>query len=287
MSTSWRGAWRRLSMGLATVSGVGRQGWFIPYRYAGQLPAAGANPSYDAIETLLRGQADAMLALLADAERYGEIFTAIDGDSAPGAPRWNQGWFAPLDAAIAYAVVRAARPKLIVEVGSGHSTRFIARAVEDGALTAKIVAIDPAPRAVIAHLAPLVELRPRSVHGEALDQFDALEAGDILFIDSSHILMPGSDVDYLFNRALPRLARGVLVHIHDIFLPDDYPAAWAWRGYNEQLAAAPLLTGGAWRARFASHFVSTRFAQRLQSSAIARLPRHPQAIASSLWLEKT
>ena len=108
----------------------------------------------------------------------------------------------------------------------------------------------------------------------------------MLFIDSSHVLMPGSDVDFLVNRILPRLPPGTLVHIHDIFLPDDYPASWAWRGYNEQLAIAPLLTGGAWRLLFASRYAATRLAVEVAASAVAALPSVPGAYDSSLWLER-
>ena len=84
--------------------------------------------------------------------------------------------------------------------------------------------------------------------------FEALEAGDILFIDSSHIAMPGTDVDRLFLDVLPRLAGGTLVHIHDIALPYAYPKIWAWRGYNEQLLAGALLQGGGYELVFASHY---------------------------------
>ena len=161
------------------------------------------------------------------------------------APRFDQDWFPTLDAAAAYAMVGRARPARIVEVGSGHSTRFLARAIADAGLAAELVSIDPAPRAPLRGLpvrwiASVVQRRPR--------RFGGLQAGDVLFIDSSHILMPGTDVDWLLNRVLPGLAVGVLVHFHDIFLPDPYPAAWAWRGYNEQQALAPLLQGRPTRA---------------------------------------
>lgn len=110
-----------------------------------------------------------------------------------------------------------------------------------------------------------------------------MEAGDILFIDSSHILMPGTDVDWLFNRVLPALPPGVLVHIHDIFLPDDYPADWAWRGYNEQQAIGPLLAGG-FQPVFASHYARTRLAGEVQGGIVGRLPQAAGAYPASLWL---
>jgi len=173
-----------------------------------------------------------------------------------------------------------------VEVGSGHSTRFLARALADGGLDAEIVAIDPVPRADIADL-PRVRLIRETVHRADGAVFAALASGDVLFIDSSHILMPGSDVDLLFNRVLPDLPAGVIVHIHDILLPDDYPTSWAWRNYNEQLAIVALLTAGAYAPLFASHFVRTRLATRLSASVVPTLPRHREGFPTSLWLRKS
>jgi len=100
-----------------------------------------------------------------------------------------------------------------------------------------------------------------------------------LFIDSSHQMKPGSDVEFLLERVLPRIAKGVRVHFHDIFLPDPYPAAWAWRRYNEQEGVAPLI-GRGYAMEFSSHQ-----AQKL-NGVLARLPLKRGAIESSLWLRK-
>jgi hypothetical protein len=98
--------------------------------------------------------------------------------------------------------------------------------------------------------------------------------------------MPGSDVDFLVNRVLPDLPAGALVHFHDIFLPDAYPADWAWRGYGEQLAVAPLIAGGAWRILFSSRYAATRLSDDVASSAAGALPLVDGALESSLWLER-
>jgi hypothetical protein len=117
--------------------------------------------------------------------------------------------------------------------------------------------------------------------------FGELAAGDVLFVDSSHVLMPGSDVDLLLNGVLPTLAPGVLVHFHDVFLPDPYPAAWAWRGYNEQAALACLLQGGdAYEIVFASRYLATRHAALLADGVLAALPLRDGAFESSLWLRR-
>jgi predicted O-methyltransferase YrrM len=201
------------------------------------------------------------------------------GAEPPPAPRWHQDWFPRLDAAAAYAIVRMTRPRRIVEVGSGHSTRFLARAVRDGELATQITAIDPAPRASIRALA--LDWRETPVQATDPALFASLEANDILFIDSSHQVKPGSDVEFLLGEALPRLAKGVRIHFHDIFLPDDYPDAWAWRRYNEQQAVAALLAEG-YAAEFSSHGVASGSV----TGVLARLPLARDAKESSLWLCK-
>lgn len=286
-----RDTWRRMGLGLATVTGWRRAGWFIPYRYADSLPRPGESPAYAAAERALARHRDDFTAVL---DRIDALTAALRGiaDGAPPAhgrwngkpPRFDQAWFPTLDACVAYTLIRELAPRHIVEIGSGHSTRFLARALADGGIDGRIVAIDPAPRADIAAL-PAVALERRAVQQADPAVFAALAAGDVLFIDSSHILMPGSDVDLLFNRVLAELPAGVVVHIHDILLPDDYPVTWAWRNYNEQLAVAPMLTGG-YTPLFASHFARTRLAERVSASIAATLPRHPSGFPTSLWLRK-
>ena len=221
-----------------------------------------------------------MASLLDLIEGYAAELESI-GAAPPPSPRWNQDWFPRLDAAAAYAMVRSVRPRRIVEVGSGHSTRFLARAVADGGLDTRIIAIDPQPRASIEKLA--VEWLRSPVQRVAA--FPALGENDILFIDSSHQLKPGSDVEFLLKAVLPMLPAGVRVHFHDIFIPDDYPKEWAWRRYNEQAAVASLIESDIFKVDFASHALVSRAPEKI-SGVLARLPLVPGAIESSLWLTK-
>jgi methyltransferase family protein len=263
--------------------GIARRGFFIPYRYADRLPRAGDRPSYPAMEVLLAKAAPQFAERLAGLSAHRAALAEI-GRAPPPAPRWTQDWFPRLDGAIAYALTRDRRPARIVEVGSGHSTRFFARAIADGGLATRLIAIDPAPRAALTGL-PVEWLRD-AVPQVGMAPFAALAPGDFLFIDSSHVLMPGSDVDFLINRLLPALPPGVLVHLHDIFLPDDYPAEWDWRGYSEQLAVAALVAAGGWQVRFASHYTATRLAAEVAASTAAALPLPAGARESSLWIER-
>ena len=221
-----------------------------------------------------------MASLLTSIEEYAADLEAI-GSEPPPAPRWNQDWFPRLDAAAAYAMVRTLKPRRIVEVGSGHSTRFLARAVADGELDTRITAIDPEPRATIEKL-PVEWLRTPV---QRVAAFPPLGAGDILFIDSSHQVKPGSDVEFLLKAVLPLLPAGVHVHFHDIFIPDGYPPQWEWRRYNEQAAVAALIESNLFSVAFASHALVSRTPEQI-SGVLARLPLVPGAMESSLWLTR-
>ena len=271
---------RWLRKGLATVLGVSRQGFFCPHAHADRIPAS--QPEYQAVGSALRHAETAFADLLAAMDEVAEALLTIDGP-AP-APRWRQGWFAGLDGAAAYVLMRRYRPGRVIEIGSGHSTRFLIRGLADGGAQATFTAIDPAPRAALAGL-PVRHLNHR-VQETPLGEFAALAAGDVLFIDSSHLAMPGTDLDWLVGRVLPGLPAGVIVHLHDVLLPDDYPVAWRLRGYNESIVAAALIAGG-FRPVWASHYVATRMSDRVRAGVSGRIPRDPGVPETSLWLEKT
>jgi Methyltransferase domain len=264
---------------MSAVAGRAR-GFVIPYRYADSVEAPGSYPGlvqfFESAEPEFRAAISAAASYLDRLKTFGR--------EKPPAPRFEQDWFPRLDAAIAYALVRTLRPARIVEIGSGHSTRFLARAVADEGCTTRIVAIDPAPRAALEGLP--IEFIRMTLQRAGLGPFDGLSAGDIVVIDSSHILMPGTDVDLLLNTVLPALPPGVHVHIHDVFLPDGYPQDWAWRGYNEQNAIASLIATGAYRLRWASHYAATRMAADVSAAALDTLALPHGAHESGLWLVK-
>ncbi|MEO8801981.1 MAG: hypothetical protein ABI304_11880, partial [Rudaea sp.] len=118
--------------------------------------------------------------------------------------------------------------------------------------------------------------------------FTALESGDVLFIDSSHVAKTGSDVNYLYFEVLPRLAPGVRVHIHDIFLPHDYPREWVLdenRSWNEQyLLRALLMHSKGFRVIFGCSYAFWRFPE-LVRTALAHPNGHAFA-GGSFWIER-
>lgn len=165
---------------------------------------------------------------------------AFDSDPRqPAAPYWNNIWMPVLDAVALYCLVALRRPRRFVEIGSGNSTKFVARAIADHNLETKIISIDPQPRAEIDALCTEVLRKPLEQCN--LDLFGMLGSNDIVFADNSHRSYMNSDVTVFFCEILPALAGGVTVGIHDIFLPQDYPEDWIGRYYSEQYLLACYL----------------------------------------------
>jgi len=205
-----------------------------PHPEISRILAAGAE-SYAATLTRFLGFSEPLLRLPVRAER-----------SSPE-PSWINPWLFGLDTFALYGFLASERPGLLIEIGSGHSTRVARRAVQDHALATKIVSIDPKPRAEIDGLCD--EIVRRRLEQCDLSIFDRLGAGDMLFFDGSHRTFMNSDVTVFFLEVLPRLKAGVLVHIHDILLPEDYLPWWEQRFYphrywsEQYVLAASLLAG--------------------------------------------
>jgi Methyltransferase domain len=161
--------------------------------------------------------------------------TATDGRQ----PFWSNRYFQGNDATTAWALTALTRPARIVEIGSGNSTKFFRHSISFNGLDTRLVCIDPAPRTEISAIADEIHYKP--VQQVSLEVFDALQPGDLLFFDGSHLVVQGSDTQFFFLEILPRLPKGVLVHIHDINLPYEYRQFYNSRLYGEQYMLAALL----------------------------------------------
>lgn len=198
----------------------------------------------------------AALAPAIEALRKGDLAVRVD---------WDNVYLPAFDG---FTVMWAARraKTTFMEVGSGNSTIFARAALLTGGKGAKIVSIDPNPRTEIDHLCD--EVIRSGLETVDLALFDRLEPGDTLFIDNSHQSFMNSDVTVFMLDVLPRLKPGVLVGVHDIFLPWDYPASWVERAYNEQylLASWLLAAGGGFDLQLANHWI---FRKGLHQEALA------------------
>jgi hypothetical protein len=138
----------------------------------------------------------------------------------------ENGRFEGLDGLTTYCMVRHFKPRRIFEIGGGYSSLILAQAGLKNAVTS-LITVEPYPDDRLRRgFAGLTQLYEQEVQSLSPEFFDQLEANDILFIDSSHVVKVGGDVNYLFLEILPRLAPGVLVHVHDINYPSDYPREW-------------------------------------------------------------
>jgi predicted O-methyltransferase YrrM len=219
-------------------------GFYIPYRYSVDVPILDDSHIVEWLKQQLDDCLPEYMNYVEKAFSFNERWKDFDRENPENRqqPRFNQDWFPGLDGAMAYTLVSHFKPAKIIEVGSGHSTRFLAQAIRDGGLKTELYSIDPQPRADIDTIC--TKIIRSSVTERSVDELCNLDEGDFLFVDCSHIAMPGTDVDYLFTQVFPRLKSGVIIHVHDIFLPHAYPGSWRWRGYNEQNFLLAILSGG-------------------------------------------
>ena len=171
---------------------------------------------------------DAQLKLLNQLTPFAEELRDLDG-SSPNGFDFRNGYFGGFDSVVYYCVIRHLKPRRIIEVGGGYSTRIaqlaLARNRTHGS-EGKLICIEPNPEPRLPYAQSGFDLIQKPVQEVKLDLFSSLEANDILFIDSTHTVKFGSDVCYEFLDILPSLSPEVWVHVHDIFFPYDYPPEW-------------------------------------------------------------
>ena len=197
----------------------------------------------------------------------------------------DNGWFKSVDAEVLYCMLRHHQPRRVIEVGSGFSTRVMRRAIKDGLLETKITSIDPHPNTEVpSYTDEYIKLPVEEV---SLSNFvDELSANDILFIDSSHTINTGGDIPYLFLEVLPRLKPGVFIHVHDIFLPSDYPERWVveeWGWTEQYLVHAFLCYNHAFEILWPACYMWQHHEAVVRSAIPTSLP---DSSPSSLWMKK-
>ena len=203
----------------------------------GKPPHAGIHALFDARRAAIRQQ-------LENIRQFEPDFLRIKDHEDPDAlqPYWNNGYFPALDAMALYAYLAIQQPKLYIEIGSGNSTKFARRAISDHKLATRIVSIDPSPRAGIDAISDEVIRHPLEIVD--LKVFDQVAPGDIVFFDGSHLSFMNSDVTTFFLEVMPATPANTLIHIHDIYLPNDYPPTRTLHYESEQYLLATMLLGG-------------------------------------------
>lgn len=221
-----------------------------------------------------------------------ELDVPSDGPATPGQFFLKNGNYESVDAELLYAMLRARKPRLVMELGSGFTTLLIGEAVRrnhaDGVQTQHL-AYDPFPRPQILgeEPPPPTRFEPISATDVPLDAFAQLGAGDILFVDTTHTVKLGSDVNYIVLDVLPTLAPGVIVHFHDVFLPWEYPREWfeemQYYWAEQYLLQAFLAFNDEFEVQIPAAAIAQEFPQRLAAVVPSFVPgQRPGAI----WLKR-
>jgi len=203
---------------------------------------------------------------------------------------FGNGYFDSGDAEFLYNLVRLKKPKRVVEIGSGNSTLLVIEAIrrnksELAEYSCEHICIEPYEMPWLEKSGVIVKRARVEMVDKSL--FTELEAGDLLFIDSSHVIRPQGDVLCEFLEILPALRKGVVVHIHDIFTPRDYPSAWIVdkvRLWNEQYLLEALLSGNPqWKIIGALNFLFHEHYEQLKAACpFVTQDRNPD----SFYIEK-
>lgn len=279
-----------------------RRGYYVlPAHFYSPVPDAQALPErvwapserLVGIDLAVEEQLDRLAAF---EEQYASEYQAFPLQSTPGRPGFHltNRSFGPGDAETLHCMVRDLTPSRVIEIGSGMSTWVIDRALAaneaDGAPAAAFTVIDPAPSEAARTARSVTEVCPQLVQDIELSRFEALEAGDLLFIDSTHVATTGSDVVVEYLQILPRLRPGVVVHAHDIFLPHEYPRSWVVDRHifwNEQyLLAAFLSLNPSFRVLWSGHHLYRRHHAALAAAipSLADLDPVVDPGPSSFWV---
>lgn len=238
---------------------------------------------------------------LLDRFQYNDELSAIPLDSdtsaafASSSPRffYRNGYYEAGDAEFLYSIIRHFRPRRLFEIGSGHSTLMARNAITRNALddpryNCRHLCIEPFENPWLESLS--IEVKRCRVESMEPAFFSQLETGDILFIDSSHMIRPQGDVLFEYLEILPMLNPGVLVHIHDIFTPRDYPSTWLieqHRLWNEQyLLEAFLSCNSKFRVVGALNYLANHHFDKL-SGRFPIFAQHPGYQPGAFWIQKT
>jgi hypothetical protein len=199
-------------------------------------------------------------------------------------------YFTYSDAIVLYSIMRHFKPERIIEIGSGFSSAVMLDTNEIFPENrARLTFIEPDPGRLLS-LIHENDKKNSSIITDYMQNVDmsvfkSIKKNDILFIDSSHVVKVGSDVNYILFEVLPALVSGVLVHFHDIFWPFEYPREWfeAGRGWNEIYAIRAFLM---YNKAFEILFFNPHIGSVHKETLSGLMPLCMKDIGASLWLKK-
>ena len=270
-----------------------------PNHYYSPIPDVHLLTSADLTQKFMMTGVDlresSQLELLKTFKQFQAEYSRFDGKTGdPQRFHFNNGVFESCDAEILHCFVRQSKPKRLIEVGSGFSTLVTAAACEENRIrdgvACEFTAIEPYPNDLfqnpIPGLSRVIQTRVQDVD---LSLFTELGEHDVLFIDSTHVLKAGSDVERLYLEVIPSLKPGVLVHIHDVFFPFPYPRDWLQEEHifwnEQQFLQAFLAFNTAFEVMWAGAFMHSKHPDELARAFPAYHPS--RCLPGSFWMRRS
>jgi predicted O-methyltransferase YrrM len=200
------------------------------------------------------------------------------------------GQYPPLDAWVLEGILRHFKPRRMIEIGCGFSSLVSARTNRDYLhLGMELICIEPYPRPFLLDgILGITSMRIERIQDTPLELFATLASGDVVFVDTSHTVKTGGDVTWIFHEIIPRLAPGVIVHIHDFFLPGDYPEQWVMEGWgwNETYLVRSFLTfNDTFEVLWGTRYMLTYHHGDVLAT-FTGLPRYSATGGASLWIQR-
>jgi predicted O-methyltransferase YrrM len=229
--------------------------------------------------------------LLDDYMRFYEELPFPDEKTVDTRYYYLNPWFSYADAIFLYSFLRKNSPRRIIEIGSGFSSAVIMDTIDRFySQRPEMTCIDPEPDRLLSIMKKRdrnwVNVIDKKIQGVSTDLFSSLESGDLLFIDSSHVMKCGNDLYVIMFEILPRLSPGVFVHFHDVFYPFDYPPEWIQQGrhWNENYFLRAFL---AYNTEWSIYFFNT-YMHLIYSDVIEeKMPLCTKNPGGSLYIQHT
>jgi Methyltransferase domain len=216
------------------------QNLFLDYK-VNFMPRYGhGKPAHKLLYEIINANRYSYKELLNEALKFKDIFQNIKKETKETDlinPTYNNSFLPGLDIIGIYIIIAKYKPSKYVEIGSGNSTKVAYKSITENNLSTEIISIDPNPRTEINKI-PGIKIIREPFENTNFDFIFSLNENDILFIDNSHRILPNSDSMVFYLEVLPKLKKGVIVHIHDVYLPYDYPQIMCDRFYSEQYGLA-------------------------------------------------
>lgn len=251
------------------------QNVFLEYKVNVQPRFGHGKPPHPKLYEIVNNYREDYKDFLNKALKYSDKIQTIKENPDPNnlsVPNWRNDYLPGLDIVGIYTLLAEIKPKRYVEIGSGNSTKVAYKSKTENKLDTKIISIDPYPRAEIDQLSDRVIREP--FENIDFEWIKDLGENDILFVDNSHRILPNSDSLVFYLELLPYLKKGVIVHIHDIYVPYDYPQFMCDRFYSEQYGLAMYLLSNPekYRTILPNYFISE---DEELSQLIAPIWEHP------------